>query len=97
MSRNGGWESDVFETGLPFGGLAFCFFEEAVDAISSWRTRSCFFRLWLCRVIVSRVRAISLGVVPGLATIRILYPHLALRGSFPYPIVMNYIQVRHPP
>lgn len=41
MSRNGGWESDVFETGLPFGGLAFCFFEEAVDAISSWRTRSC--------------------------------------------------------
>jgi hypothetical protein len=32
-SRNGGWESDVFETGLPFGGLTFCFFEEAVDAI----------------------------------------------------------------
>jgi hypothetical protein len=32
-SRDGGWESGVFETGLPFGGLTFCFFEEGAVAI----------------------------------------------------------------
>jgi len=30
-SCNGGWESDVFEAGLPFGGLTFCFFAMAGD------------------------------------------------------------------
>jgi len=30
-SHNGGWESDVFEAGLPFGGLTFCFFAMVGD------------------------------------------------------------------
>ena len=41
-SREGGWESDVFETGLLFGGLTLCFFDEAAVAISvEYRTGSC--------------------------------------------------------